>query len=132
MIVKNVTPKELRQALDKIQAHFGGNLNFLKLEPLGASYRVRLRVKDSKGKGAGVGHTGRRLVSACWHTYGYFFEALLAINDKAVIKSLRFTITKEGGNWQDYNIGSIIYPLCASEACECYNKNIREILRNRR
>lgn len=131
MIVKNVTPQELRQALSNIQNKYENNLDFLKLENLDKGYRVRLKVKDSKGKGAGVGNTGRRKISACWHAYGYFFEALLNINDKTVIKTSKFTINKEGGNWQNYNIGSVVYPLYASEACECYNSDIREKLRLR-
>jgi len=86
---------------------------------------VTLRVKDSHGKGAKLSYpnpsTGRQrhLINACWHVHGYFFEALLEINENIVIKTAGRTVDKNGGNWHDWNIGSMMYPMYYSEACDC-------------
>lgn len=85
----------------------------------GTRYAVTLKVKDSHGKGAKIGYSGRHTVNACWHVHGDFFDALLDLNPEIVIKTLNRTIDKKGGNWHDWNIGSIMYPRFYSEACEC-------------
>ena len=38
--------------------------------------------------------------------------------DKEVV-SLGKKINRETGNWEDWNIGSIAFPLMYSEACDC-------------
>jgi len=127
LIIK-ATREELEQALAEINKRYEHNLtwnNFERLNGNGTRFRVTLRVKDSHGKGAKLGHedyrTGkaRHTISACWHVHGNFFEALLAINPEIIIKTAGRTVDKNGGNWQDWNIGSLMYPRYFSEACEC-------------
>ena len=55
----------------------------------------------------------------CWHGHGDFFDMLIAVNENAVIKSAGRTIDKNGGNWQDWNVGSILNPVLFSQLCEC-------------
>jgi len=127
MIIK-ATRQELEQALVMVNKRYDGNViwnNFESLNQSGTRFRVTLRVKDSHGKGAKLGHphykTGnsRHLINACWHIHGYFFEALLEINPEISIKSAGRTVDKNGGNWVDWDIGSMMYPRYFSEACEC-------------
>lgn len=127
MIIK-ASREELEQALAEINKRYGNNIvwnNFERLNGKGTRFRVTLRVKDSHGKGAKLGHpnprTGRQrhTINACWHVHGYFFEALLAINPQILIKTAGRTVDKNGGNWEDWNIGSLMYPRYFSEACEC-------------
>jgi hypothetical protein len=44
---------------------------------------------------------------------------LLKVNSEAEVVTRVSKITRDGGNWQDYNVGSQNDPLYASEACDC-------------
>ena len=119
MIVKNATEQEIKQALALVNRDFEGNLEFNNFDIISETrIRLTLKVKDSHKKGSKLGYN-RHTINACWHAHGYFFEALLSIQPKAVIKSALATITSESGNWTDTNIGSIMEPRYFSEACEC-------------
>ena len=114
------TEQEIKQALELVNKDFDNNLTFNNFESLSETrFRVTLRVRDSHKKGSKLSYSGRHLISACWHAHGYFFEALLSLNPKAIIKTALATITNENGNWQDRNLGSIFEPRYFSEACEC-------------
>ncbi len=108
------------QALREINDRYDNNIDLLKLEPISKNrFRVRLTVKNSRGKGARIGYTGRRVKAACWHVHGDFFDALLSLNPDAIIKAGNLKVTSQSGNWRDWNIGSLIGPLYFSEACDC-------------
>jgi hypothetical protein len=122
------TQEDLQKALEIVNKQYAGNIMFNRLE----GNTFTLKVKDSKAPGHRLGfahpnwadkkgnpYKQRRLASACWHVHGYFFDALFTINPKAVIRSQGNKITKYEGNWQDKNIGSEMYPMYFSEACEC-------------
>ena len=120
MLVKNVTEKELYQALKEVNKKYNDNVIFNRSpEAFGKKIQFTLRVKDSKKPGARRGITGRRMKSACYHVHGDFFDGLLKINKNAIIETMYNTIDINGGNWIDYNIGSIIDPKMASKACNC-------------
>lgn len=124
MIIKNVSTEDLRKALSELNKRYDDNIIWNNYHNEGRGYRVTLRVQDSHGKGARLHYNKdyelkRHSVSACWHVHGDFFDILLSINPDAVIKTAKHTIDKDGGNWEDWNIGSVIYPLYYSEACEC-------------
>ena len=132
MEIKRVNLYHLEQALAEVNKKYDNNVIFNRLEPLNKSctrWRVTLRVKNSHGKGARLSVTGRHLVSACWHVHGDFFDALLKIKPDAVIKTVHGTIDRNGGNWEDWNIGSLLNPVYYSEACECENPHQAEVLR---
>ena len=120
MIARNVTRKELEKALIEVHFLFGNNVTWNRApESLGKGFRFTLRVKDSKKLGAGRTLRGIRSTSACWHVHGHFFEALFEINPQAVIIARSKRITKDAGNWEDYNVGSMMFPAMASGCCEC-------------
>jgi predicted ester cyclase len=126
MIIKNVTKSQLYATLNLINEKYDNNVDFNRFEQLSETrFRVTLRVKDSKKAGHRLGFSvtskgnHRRLTSACWHVHGDFFEQLLYINSNAVIRTASGIIDKNGGNWIDRNIGSLMNPLMYSEACEC-------------
>ena len=119
MIARKVTLQELQAALVKVNQKYDDNIRWNRLDCNGSALRFTLRVKDSKLSGARRGFTGRRLVSACWHVHGDFFDALFQIQPAARIRSQGKLITAQGGNWVDGNIGSIMSPLAFSEACDC-------------
>jgi len=130
MEIVNVTEKDLKEALARINKKYENNIAFANFQQIGKNrYNVTLRVKDSKKAGHRIAYWAyvngkvRRLPYACWHVHGDFFDTLLDINSNAVIYALNRKIYKKGdeviGNWEDWNIGSIMYPLYYSEACEC-------------
>ena len=120
-MITNATIDQLRQAMEAVNKLYDGNVIFNRQpEPVGSRLRFTLRVKDSKGPGARRSHQGRRMSSACWHVHGHFFEELFKVNPEAyVVAGGCKRISKDGGNWQDRNIGSRMFPMFFSEACRC-------------
>jgi hypothetical protein len=132
-MITNATTQELNEALEKINHRFDHNIIFRELKQISKNRRqFTIRVIDSKkaGHGRGNDHPNwtdrkgnpvkpRRLVSACWHVHGWLFEELINLNPLIFIKSRGQRIDKLGGNWEDYNVGSMIYPQAASDRCDC-------------
>lgn len=121
MKIYNTTRAQLDEALARINAkHYDGNVIYNhEPEARGNALQFTIRVRDSRAKGARTGHTGRRTTSACWHAHGNLFDAVLELAPDARIVTGATSITRDGGNWEDRNIGSMIQPLYFSEACEC-------------
>jgi len=119
MIAKKATMQEMEQGLKALNEKYDGNIRFKRIEQQGNNIRFTLTVCDSSKKGARRGFTGKRLAAACWHAHGDYFEALLSINNNIEIRAGTKVIDKFGGNWQDWNIGSLMQPLYYSEACDC-------------
>jgi len=143
MIVKNATMENLQAALDVVNARYAGNIKFKTLETKGRRISFTLTVKQTSvftpqslvsgrkvtmtAPGVSVGREGRRIAAACWHAHGDFFDALFKIAPDAGIYSSGSLatpragkwITKDGGNWQDWNKGSAYMPVMASQCCEC-------------
>ena len=133
MLARYATLGDLAAALAEVNKRFLGNITMGSFTVVSrTTIRFRLGVASSKGPGSrrGIPRDGvsRRINAACWHAHGYFFDALLAINPKAVIITGSRTvdggqlrITKDGGNWKDYNIGGGAeeYRFMASAACDC-------------
>lgn len=126
MIIRKVSRTDLERALEKTNEKYDNNVIWNNFQQMHATtYRVTLKVKDSHGKGSRLGQhltsrgNHRHLISACWHVHGDFFDNLFEINPNAIVEAMDKTITIQGGNWQDSNIGSYMFPLYYSEACEC-------------
>jgi hypothetical protein len=120
MECKNIEENDLFQALKAVNERYGDNVEFNRSpEWRGKRICFTLKVKDSKGPGARRGFTGRRLINACWHVHGHFFEKLWSIRPEAEIKAGSLIMRGPEDNWQDRNIGSMMSPLMFSEACNC-------------
>lgn len=116
MLIRNVSLLDLETALGDTNDAFENNVIWNRSpEPVGKGFRLTLRVKDSKGAGARRSNAGRRLVSACWHVHGTFFDNL---PEGAAIRTGEITVHPHE-DWQDRNIGSMFQPLMHSDACEC-------------
>jgi len=121
-VARNTTEQALYKALAIINKKYSGNVIFnRKPDPVGKAFRFTLKVKNSRGKGAKIGFTGRRTPHACWHVHGDFFDALIKLSPKSVITSAGHKVSSSGGNWQDWNIGSMASPKMFSESCDCKN-----------
>lgn len=115
----NASQSELNQALTQVNQLFDDNIKFKRLDQQGSRVNFTLTVEDSRQPGSRRSGSGRRIAAACWHVHGEFFDLLFAINPNAWISTQGRKITAESGNWQDWNIGSIMNPLYYSQACEC-------------
>lgn len=133
MIVKNATETSLQWALAAVNFRYGNNIKFKTMETKGRRISFTLTVVSStigtgKAKvtapGVSVSPNGKRIAAACWHVHGDFFDALFRVCPGAEVSSLGKVITKDGGNWQDWNKGSIMYPKMASSCCLC-KRNIK-------
>jgi len=121
-MIINATHEDIQKALTQANQELDNNLEFNNFQRLSDTrHRVTLRVKSSKGKGARLGQSitnrgnRRHLINACWHAHGTFFDSL---PEGTKIQAAGI-VTHPGEDWQDRNIGSIIYPLWFSEACDC-------------
>ena len=119
MVAKNIAIGQVKQALETINKKYDNNIVFKTLNELGHRVHFTLTVKNSRGKGGRIGHTGRRIAAACWHVHGTLFDEIFNICPDAVITACGNKITMNEGNWQDKNIGSQFQPLFYSEACDC-------------
>jgi hypothetical protein len=115
----NLKRQDLEKVLSEIQNLYDNNLKIVISKEGKKWTNFRLFVKDSKGKGARIGYSGRRLTNACWHAHGHFIDKLFELYPDAVIYSLKNKYTKANWQWQDKNIGSLYQPLYFSEACNC-------------
>ena len=134
MYAKNCTKNDLYAALRRINRKYEGNVVFNQHpeKRYGKGLIFTLKVKNSHGLGHRRGQPRfrgfgepveydkrRHMPSACWHVHGDFFDVLFKIRPEAVITSRSQKITKDGGNWEDCNIGSQLIPYMFSEACDC-------------
>jgi hypothetical protein len=118
----------LCKALAVINIKYEGNISFNNLQSInnkGDRVQFTLRVKDSHKSGARLGFMTTKdggynhLINACWHVHGDMFEAILAIRPEAIIHAGKRKIDINGGNWEDWNIGSQVQYRGYSEACNC-------------
>lgn len=125
MIARKVTGFQMDQALSKLNEKYSGNIRWNRFDQNGSFIRFTLKCKSSKEPGHSIGccptkaGRPRRSISCCWHVHGDFFDVLFVVNPEAVIMSRGERIDKDGGNWQDFNVGSMIQPLRASDKCQC-------------
>jgi hypothetical protein len=126
MLVRNVKENQLRDAIDKTNKEFEGNVRLLDIRRAnskGTHWRLRLGVWNNRGRGAKLSirydldgkEYVRHLSYACWHVYGTFMDNLP--EGTSILISGR---TKHPGeHWDDWNIGSLMFPVYFSESCEC-------------
>ena len=131
MLVKHVTQEQLEATLAKVNEQFDGNIVFKRIQPARGYNRwnVTLTVKDSRGPGGRISHSGRRVAAACWHAYSTFFDNLpeqaryvapeIVGYDDVGREVLMRRERRPGDPWQDWNIGNVGQIVFYSEACQC-------------
>ena len=130
--IRNATREQIERAMQETNKTFEDNIIFNRFDQTGKNFNVTLKTKDSHKKGSRLGFPqydyatkkiikpGKHMAVACWHVYGTFFDNLFKENLEIVIISNGEKITStNGGNWNDRNIGSQVFPLLYSDACEC-------------
>jgi hypothetical protein len=126
--VSNVTRDDIVRALEAINAStYAGNIKFKRgpesLNQKGTRHAFTLTVQDSRGEGSRISASAfspeRRVAAACWHAHGHFYDALLELAPNAIVRTAGSVISADGGNWQDWQAGSMAYPRMMSELCDC-------------
>ena len=120
MIAKNVPAIGVIHAMQATQLRYSHNLAWKRRpEKDGNRVKFTITVEDTSGPGGRIAPDGRRIKAACWHAHGHLFDAILAAYPDAEITTQFGKITREGGNWGDRNIGSMVAPFMYSEGCRC-------------
>jgi hypothetical protein len=136
MKATNCKWEELQEALKEVNKKYDNNIRFNPDNNGCQRFTLRAKIKSERetNKGCSISvysmmsrysnfigkkQNKRYTGSACWHVHGDFFDALFKINQDAVIWSRGLKIDKNYGNWENYNIGSILYPVYASDCCDC-------------
>lgn len=122
-MITNSNMENLTKALKHTNRYFNDNIQFNRLEQVSKNrIAFTLKVKNSSKDGAKLGISGRKTNHACWHVHGVFFDSLFNMNihnKDCYVLAMGKKITKNEGNWVDYNVGSILCPVYASELCKC-------------
>ena len=120
MYAKKCTISELVEAMERVNINYHNQVIW-NCPPTHTPHGIKftLKVTHNKAVGHGISQSGRQMATACWHVHGNFFDRLFDVNPNAVIFSRGLKITKEYGNWGDYNVGSQMNPQFASQQCEC-------------
>lgn len=125
MLLRDVTREDIEVALEAVNELYDGNIKFKRFDYAGRTrkggdkYNVTLTVKDSSKAGSRRSREGRRIAAACWHVHGEFMDALPEGAEIVTSTANGRMVKSPGDYWEDYNIGSIMYPMYASDACEC-------------
>lgn len=116
----NANKFELEDALIAVNKLFEDNIIFKRIEQKSKNrIQFTLRTKKSREKGSRISYSGRHIPMACWHSHGFFFDALFTINENIWVSSRGKKITKDEGNWIDVQVGSTMKPVMFSKLCEC-------------
>ena len=109
MIIRGLTREQIEKAVYSVP-----NADWEYINPLGRGYRVKLRVKDSKGPYHRRGmcyrnssyiqpdgsmgtkeYPPKRLASLCWHGFKEVFEAMYKINPNTTIITARIRYSNQ-------------------------------------
>ena len=121
MLVSGTKKDTIYEALDYVNEIYENNIYINDFKRYSDKrFRFTLRCKSSRGAGARLSWSGRYTVSACWHVHGYFFDFLFELDKNTNIYVGRLGwIKNQGDNWQDFNVGSLMFPAYISELCNC-------------
>lgn len=111
----NATKSQLLEAINIVNEKHGYRIILSEFYSKN-SKRNRFRIRSEKSGIAGsrLSHSGRKLPSASWHAHGYLFDELFKINPSAYVMAMGRKVTINEGNWVDWNAGSIVSPIYAS------------------
>jgi len=123
----DVTADELTTIVEYVSTMlYNGNIVFKRHpEPSGRAVAFTLTVQKSAGPAGRRSNMGRKICACCWHGHRDVMKAIFAFNPAARLKTaiadykgkLNFEASFEETGYN--NLGSIVAPVDASNACEC-------------
>ena len=115
-----ITKEQLFSCLDELNTQYESNIKLKRCEYKGKYLHFTLRPVNSSKRGAKYNiQSDRRVYACCWHVHGDLFDIILRKCPDVVIHSRGTQISTQEDNWQDFNVGTIMNPMYASEACRC-------------
>lgn len=116
----HATEDQLHIALTKVNKLYENNIRLYEPRWAGSYLNFRLKVIQSGEIGSGMSpHSRQFRGAACWHVHGHFFDELFEVNPDCWVRANGKRIDRQKGNWEDYDRGSQVDSLYASEACDC-------------
>lgn len=104
----NVTRETVLKAINNVNNERGYQLSLNRDDYSGNWYNFTLKT-PSKVAGSMVSASGRNMPKASWHAHGYLFDEIIKLEPNAVIITYgTMEISKDGGNWTDYNSGGVM------------------------
>lgn len=126
MKVSGVSKTDLLEIMGVVRGSYADNPQFKRLDSNGGKWvNFTLRVESSSGQGARVSHSGRKMVSACWHVHRDFMAELFTRFPSARLVSALADYNGKDDFQRKFeatgckNIGSMFAPLPMDEACNC-------------
>lgn len=130
MQISGLTASEFAAVVERVSRElYDGNLTVWDSAPsalnrAGNRFRQRLRVRDSRGRGARRSWSGRRQPAACWHTVRDVVRATLAQYPGAVFRTAYAvydaeTFEERYPRTGTINVGSLAQPVTMPDLCEC-------------
>ena len=128
MRLRNVTLADFHDSVQRVNAHYNGNLH-VHTDAHETGSRIittvgRLDVLDSHGAGSRTSWSGRHGRYACWHAFRDVVRDILAHNPDATVTTALARYTAD--NFEDTypatghrNIGSMVQPAYMPELCDC-------------
>ncbi len=133
MNVRRISQATMIEAMERVNAVYDNKIEYLYIEPEGTGFAFRIRATNKRGPGSKFSASSftlkdgsrRRVMGACWHVHGLLFDTIIELSPGSWITTgAAGRIDVNGGNWHDYNIGSMMYPMDASQQCECVENGI--------
>lgn len=138
MKVWGVTESEVRECARSVGVAIHSDWNGNGITQVGRAQQFRLALGDDKQLyrrlSASPLHRERKVNAVCWHGHRDFMRAIFRVNPEARIKSAFADYRGSEDFEQSFpetgyrNIGSVMYPCEAQDACVCENepRGIRE------
>lgn len=135
MQITGITPHQFLEAVRKVSARYGDNLD-AEFGSQQSATRFRARVvpivsgattcaPGVSAPGARKSWSGRRIKAACWHAYRDVLIEVFAINPDARVYTAMAkykgvdSFNEQFPRTADQNIGSMMSPAYMPELCEC-------------
>jgi len=125
MKIAGIEPRALRTIMFDATFKYNNNLEFKRFETKGKWIHFTLRVKNSRGPGHKISHSGRHIVAACWHAHRDFMKEVFNQFPNAQLISCfanyngKTSFENQFEKTGQINIGSPYRPLRMDEACAC-------------
>lgn len=130
MYIKGINSHQLDLAIRAVNDKFNAHVTTEYTTNTRKGVKAKLRVETNKSVFHRLAQSltslgnRKKIVSLCWHGFGHVFREVFTINPLAKIRTAQIVykdVSAFNNNFYstDRNIGSEIYPLLYSEACEC-------------
>lgn len=117
------------KAIEIINKKHGYKIILNRDEQKGKYFHFTIKSEESGVTGTKITYSGRKSIYANWYAHGNLFDEIFGLEPDTVIYSGGKKITKYYGNWEDFNVGSVLHPLYASDVSIEDDTDVEELIR---